>query len=353
MAKSIELQKPQGILCEIFQNSFLADISAAKLRKYFFENQRIFKIDSFPERDDTKRRVFEDVKMSVCILFNENTKLSKYNFQLNIWDDKFMNFSRKVILNSADVLNIDVENYAIPSINQNEFEILRKVSRNSRLKQIAKCYEGEINLTFHKKYLRKEKNEYSKMIKGAAVQKWLIKEKMSQGEIEYLDHTSYLKENQGNKSQHFKLTRIVMQGITGVDETYRLKMTILQPKIFCGNSVNYILIRDKNTTYEYLLALLNSHLMNWYFKIFSTNSNVNGYEVDNFPIPKISLDGQKPFIEVANKIHAITKDNDYLHNPTKQAKVKEYEKQIDLMVYKLYGLTDEEIKVVESFSNRE
>ena len=38
---------------------------------------------------------------------------------------------------------------------------------------------------------------------------------------------------------------------------------------------------------------------------------------------------------------------DYLQNPAKQAQVKEYEKQIDRMVYELYGLTNEEIKIVE------
>ena len=31
----------------------------------------------------------------------------------------------------------------------------------------------------------------------------------------------------------------------------------------------------------------------------------------------------------------------------KIAKVKEYERRIDQMVYKLYGLTEEEIKIVE------
>ena len=35
----------------------------------------------------------------------------------------------------------------------------------------------------------------------------------------------------------------------------------------------------------------------------------------------------------------------------KQAKVKEYEQQIDQMVYKLYGLTKEEIKIVEGVGN--
>ena len=35
---------------------------------------------------------------------------------------------------------------------------------------------------------------------------------------------------------------------------------------------------------EYFLALCNSKLLNWYFAKLSTNSNVNGYEVDNLPI---------------------------------------------------------------------
>ena len=44
---------------------------------------------------------------------------------------------------------------------------------------------------------------------------------------------------------------------------------------------------------------------------------------------------------------SITKDADYLQNPAKQVQVKEYEKQIDQLVYELYGLTEEEIKIVE------
>jgi len=50
---------------------------------------------------------------------------------------------------------------------------------------------------------------------------------------------------------------------------------------------------------------------------------------------------------MVDKILSITKDYDYLNNFIKQTKVKEYERQIDQIVYKLYGLTDEEIKIVE------
>jgi len=38
----------------------------------------------------------------------------------------------------------------------------------------------------------------------------------------------------------------------------------------------------------------------------------------------------------------------YLQNPQKQSKVKKYETKIDHLVYKLYNLTPEEIKIVES-----
>ena len=43
----------------------------------------------------------------------------------------------------------------------------------------------------------------------------------------------------------------------------------------------------------------------------------------------------------------LTKDDNYLNNTTKQSKVKEYECEIDQMVYNLYGLTPDEIKIVE------
>jgi len=50
-----------------------------------------------------------------------------------------------------------------------------------------------------------------------------------------------------------------------------------------------------------------------------------------------------------NKILFLTQSENYLENPQKQAKVKEYERQIDQLVYKLYELTDEEIRIVEDF----
>ena len=56
---------------------------------------------------------------------------------------------------------------------------------------------------------------------------------------------------------------------------------------------------------------------------------------------------KKQDTSLVNKILAITKDGDYLTNPAKQDKVREYEREIDALVYKLYELTPEEIEIVE------
>ena len=73
----------------------------------------------------------------------------------------------------------------------------------------------------------------------------------------------------------------------------------------------------------------------------------DNYYVGKIPVVRLAKDKQEPFIDLVDKILAITKDDDYLQNEAKQSKVKEYSRQIDQLVYNLYGLTEEEIAIVE------
>ena len=105
---------------------------------------------------------------------------------------------------------------------------------------------------------------------------------------------------------------------------------------------------------KYLIAILNSRPATFFFKQFYAGGGLGeeGYRykkafLEQLPIPKISEKDQKPYIALVDKILTITKDDNYLQNENKQAKVKKYEKQIDQMVYSLYDLTEDEIKIVE------
>ena len=66
------------------------------------------------------------------------------------------------------------------------------------------------------------------------------------------------------------------------------------------------------------------------------------------PIKKIDTDKQDFYAEIVDEIMVITKDERYLEDEKMQEKVLEYEKKIDKMVYELYRLTDEEIKIIEN-----
>lgn len=72
------LCRKEGVMCVICQNSLLADRQATNLRKHIFEYAQLMSIDSFPERDSKKKRVFESVKMSVCIPIVRKRKTKEY-----------------------------------------------------------------------------------------------------------------------------------------------------------------------------------------------------------------------------------------------------------------------------------
>ncbi|MCL6523941.1 MAG: Eco57I restriction-modification methylase domain-containing protein [Thermoflavifilum sp.] len=117
-------------------------------------------------------------------------------------------------------------------------------------------------------------------------------------------------------------------------------------------TISCTFVTDQRVDIRFLLGINNSKLFAWllYKFIYSNAIRSTRYDaqyVGRIPTPNFENIDQKPLIDLVDKILAITKDDDYLENSAKQAKVHEYEKQIDQLVYKLYGLTDEEIKIVE------
>lgn len=123
-------------------------------------------------------------------------------------------------------------------------------------------------------------------------------------------------------------------------------------EFFSSKDVYYITTKERGINLKYLLSLLNSSLIfHWlYHKGKRKGRSLELYykPLSEIPIKRISTAEQKPFIELVDSILAITKSEDYLENSTEQDKVKELEKQIDQMVYELYGLTKEEIEIIEN-----
>jgi len=108
---------------------------------------------------------------------------------------------------------------------------------------------------------------------------------------------------------------------------------------------------------KYLLAFLNSKLCLFYFSLICNSSGMDTiqwkkFALEKVPVMELNNKDQKPFIDLIDQILTITKSDDYLTNPEKQTKVKGFEKQIDQLIYKLYSLTDDEMKIVENFDSK-
>ena len=117
---------------------------------------------------------------------------------------------------------------------------------------------------------------------------------------------------------------------------------------YWSRALNFI--KTDRINLKYLTLLLNSNLSFFWlknkWKLLWDLLQVDKSHLLNIPIKQISSEEQKPFIEKVDKILEITKQSFYdPKNPPKEQ--KDLESEIDKMVYELYGLSDEEVRVVE------
>ena len=330
------LVKKDGINCFIFQNSFMADQQAANLRNYVLNNCQILSIDSYPERDNKKKRVFENVKMSVCILLLQNSKTNK-SFLVNVWDDKYKSTGISTYFTKEEIESIDSEYLTIPRLREEAKPIVLKMI--DRRSIAIKCQEGELNVTSHRPFFSDD-NSLPVIMKGAGIQKYYYTYDMSQGEIEYLKEKEYL-ERCGNseKSHHHEFERIVMQGMTGANDKIRLVMSIVPKGMYLGHSCKYIL-PSMDISNKCLLGFMNSKLANFFFRCFSTNSNVNGYEIEAIPICHMTTSTSQQLEKIVDEITAKKNENHSCDICTE-------ENLIDIIIYHLYGLTYDEVRIVD------
>ncbi|GAA9524536.1 hypothetical protein UBN35_03920 [Helicobacter pylori] len=101
---------------------------------------------------------------------------------------------------------------------------------------------------------------------------------------------------------------------------------------------------------HYLLGMLHSKLITFAFKTFYAGGGLgeSGYRykkafIERLPIPKITPKNQELARKTTDCAQAILKAKE--KDP--KANTQRLEKEIDALVYQLYNLTDEEIKIIE------
>ncbi|GAA7471396.1 class I SAM-dependent DNA methyltransferase [Helicobacter pylori] len=115
----------------------------------------------------------------------------------------------------------------------------------------------------------------------------------------------------------------------------------------CYVSATFYIIKTKRFDSKFLVGLLNSLLIRFWLK-HRGKVQGNNYQIDKEPLMNIPLikitKSNKP---TADKIIALVDKILALKEKDPKANTLDLEKEIDALVYQLYHLTDEEIKIIE------
>ena len=119
------------------------------------------------------------------------------------------------------------------------------------------------------------------------------------------------------------------------------RFTYLDGETLCNNK-GFLMTGE---SLKYLCAVLNSTLITWYMRNTARTTGMGlmqweKFAVERLPIPKIGAEEQQTFIALADEILAAKSAN-------RVADTTEMEREIDRLVYELYGLTEEEDTAIE------
>lgn len=244
----------------------------------------------------------------------EYKRLNKLN-ELN-----FLNQIESLKILQSEIMN-DNDCKIIVDVNPKLKSVIAKMDSYKKIKEFFLIARGLAN-----NKVNFDGNKY-KALKSTNVRKYFI-----EGELKNID-TDF--------ADVFNQEMIILPRTVAY-----LQAMLKEKEIICLDRI-YYLIPNSECNLNFILGILNSKLTNTWFEYYYNTTKVsgnyfdlNGNQIGSIPIPTATKEQQKEIITLVDKILDAKKQDS-------SADTTEWEKQIDQKVYELYGLTSEEIAIVE------
>ncbi|TBR82001.1 class I SAM-dependent DNA methyltransferase [Campylobacter novaezeelandiae] len=406
VGRGFDILKNNGYLAFIATNNWVTNSGAKKLRNIVLEESQILSLVDFssfmvfdsasiqtmimqfqkikPPKNyefhfakiTTQTPIYEDV---INLLKNEktqNNEILSINLTPKKFIDKTLNFTKsdyeelfnkiqkygKFYLEEKEVAQGIV--YPQENINKKSLEIL---GNNFYLGQgIQKLTNEEVeNLNL----LKNEKTLLKPIFESDNIQKYFVK-RYNYFWVIYTNSSfknPNSMDNYPNLKKHLdKFQKVITSDnkpyglhrardekfFTGSPRIVALRKCVGEPKFSyvdfdCYVSATFYVIKTQRINVKYLTAILNSKLIAFWLK-HKGKMQGNNYQIDkepllNIPIVTINSKNQKIVDELVNLVDEILKAK----KQDKNANTQKLENKINSLVYKLYNLTEEEIKIIE------
>jgi len=347
--RGIELLKEDGQFCYIMPDTYLNLSFTAPLRDFLLKNSRLQEVVVLPAK------VFQDATVDTTLLFTSKVQACDSFHEINV--------RVKIISKQSRQLNLEVPNrietistkwwkeqgaFNITS-NDKESALLKRLTQNFRtINDISDMFSGI------KTYeVGKGKPPQTEDIR--VTRPFTSTSRLHEGFLPFFDgkhvgrYSLLWRDNNWlhygpwlaapRKPENFIGGKILIRKI--VADT--LIATYVSDTSYC-NTLLHILKLKPNVPLAllYLLGILNSRFIGWYFRTKFQISAEDTFpqimisDIQQFPVPEVSDMQQLPIIERVKKILADPNSTEAPH----------LDAEIDQLVYSLYGLSAEEIEVV-------
>lgn len=294
ICRSLELLRDGGLMGYITPMAVLGDDQAADIRRRVVEVGAFTGIEAFPQKDNPARRVFSEAKLSTVVFTlrkGSAGETDEEEFVARVHPGRMIESnSPSLKLSTASIPLYDPVNFTIVSCSQADWDLATRVTRSGRtvrLGQLCTSYQGEVNETIEKPMgsLSIHEGDGPLVLRGSNITLYAVRE-ASQGEDFFILESVFLKDKSPtSKAFHSKQERVGFQRSSPQNNFRRIVAAIIPPGNYCFDTVSYVPKSDSQLPLVFLVALLNSKFLDWYFRLGSTNSKVNEYQFNNLPCP--------------------------------------------------------------------
>jgi len=364
MEKALSLLKEGGYFGFIVPNSVLYNKSYSKLRELLLNNVTFRKIVRLPDN------VFEDAKIETVIIIYQKTPVKNEKCQVLVYQrtDEISSISEE---NCEEVNYLDQKNWNAGSkiINITASPLAQKILKkieNKSTKLVDLC-DFSLGLTPYDKYKGHTTNQITNKVFHSTTKKNSTFKPLLSGknivrygvfwdEKKYISYGDWL--GAPREKRFFTEPRIVVRQIIS-GKPPRIYAGYTEEELY-NTQVGFNLINtDNRVRIKYILAILNSNLMNFYHKekfldptkhLFQKILIVNAKK---FPIKIVDEPQQQEIVELVDKILLLNKRLNEIGDKITderariEKKIEKIDRQIDELVYKIYGITEKEQKIIE------
>ena len=292
ICRAITLTSLSGGLSFITPMALLGDEQARDVRQMILTTSGLVAVESFPQKDNPLKRVFLEAKLST-VVFVTRGRYSGLPFSVRTHPYGFLDSRTPALKMRPDQISaFDPENMPILSCTQRDWDLATRLldSNIVRMSTLATHHQGEVNETTHARFLSENK-EGASVLRGAAITLYAVRE-ASQGRLLFLQAKQFLNgASKVSKAWDHQSWRLGFQRKSPQNNFRRLIAAPIAPGQFCFDSVSYVSSASSKIDLNLLMVLLNSKILDWYFRLGSTNSSINEYQFNNLPVVQVSDDG--------------------------------------------------------------